>query len=722
MSNVKVGGVYVEIQAKMDRLESDLKSIEGRLQKTDNTANQFSGTMGSLGKYLAGGAIAYGLLNIGKAALSASANMEKQQVAFTTMLGSAQKAQKLLDEMQSFAASTPFEFNEIVDASKKLISFGVSAEEVQEKLRAIGDVASGLSIPLGELSEIYGKARVQGTLYAEDLNQLAGRGIPIFEELGKVMNVNAGQVKKLGSEGKISFDMLDKVFQNLTKEGGKFAGLMDAQSKTLAGKWSNFNDQLDKTALLLGDNMSKSAKAITDMMSSALSSFNEWLEKINKHQQDVQNLRDTWEGAAKVNAEASKELETLIWNISEGMGDATQYIDTMRAQYGDLLTATQVLHAYETGMVTLSKERVEELRKIVELSYKQAGKDKDGNKKPEKTGSTGGKGESIWSKRQKEAESYYKKVSELAAGDDPAKKIEREIAEMNEGMNNVSDLYQNGKLKKKNYEDTLAAYSEARIKKEEELEKAKFDKIAGMYTTMAGQAVNIFGQINELSSMYASNKTAEIDNETAKRQEALDAQYEAAIAAVDLELLSDSQKAAKKKEIDEQYNRDKDANDKAAEKKKRQIARDAAKMQKAFNLFETAVTTPTAAMEAFRSAQVLPFPASTIVGASLAAAATALGLAKMKLIADQPLPALALGGIVPPVNGGRQVTVAEAGSPEAVIPFDNRGEDMLARVFAKAGSSGGVTNIYIDSELIYSSLYKDSVNGKVRIDRRALIA
>ena len=274
------------------------------------------------------------------------------------------------------------------------------------------------------------------------------------------------------------------------------------------------------------------------------------------------------------------------------------------------------------------------------------------------------------------------------------------MAALDVGMTRTEWLYEKGKISKQKYENTLEQYTAARIKKEEELEKAKFDKIAEMYTSMVGVASGMAGQLSELSSMSASNRTAEIDNETAKRQEALDAQYEAAIAAVDMELLSDSQKAAKKKEIDEQYNRDKDANDKAAEKKKRQIARDAAKMQKAFNLFETAVTTPTAAMEAFRSAQVLPFPASTIVGASLAAAATALGLAKMKLIADQPLPALALGGIVPPVNGGRQVTVAEAGSPEAVIPFDNRGEDMLAHVFAKAGSSCGVTNIYIDSELI----------------------
>ena len=76
--------------------------------------------MAKLGGVLAGGAIAYGLLNIGKSALSAAANMEQQKVAFTSMLGSAEKAQKLLDQMQDFAASTPFQFNEIVDAGKNL--------------------------------------------------------------------------------------------------------------------------------------------------------------------------------------------------------------------------------------------------------------------------------------------------------------------------------------------------------------------------------------------------------------------------------------------------------------------------------------------------------------------------------------------------------------------------------------------------------------------------
>jgi tape measure domain-containing protein len=711
----KVGGVYIEIQARMGSLEKDLRTIQARMQQVDNTGAKFSGTMAKLGGVLAGGAIAYGLLNIGKSALSAAANMEKQKVAFTTMLGSAQKAQKLLDEMQAFAASTPFEFNEIVDASKKLISFGVSAEEVQQKLSAIGDVAAGLSIPLGELSEIYGKARVQGTLYAEDLNQLAGRGIPIFEELGKVMNVNAGQVKKLGSEGKISFDMLDQVFKNLTSDGGKFSGLMNAQSQTLSGKWSNFNDQLDKTALLLGDNMSKSAKAITDMMSSALSSFNEWLEKINKHQQDVQNLRDTWEQAAKTNAAASEELEQFIWNISDGLGDATQYIDTMRAQYGDLLTATQVLHAYEMGMVTLSKERVTELQKIVELNNKQTGKDK---KDPEKktTTTTGGGGESPWKKRQKEAENYYKAVEKINTfTDDPIKKVENEITALNEGMNKVSDMYKNGEIKKKQYEDTLASYSEARIKKEEELEQAKFDKIASMYSAAVGVATTFSGQLAQLSQMSASNRTAEIDNELQQQQDALQEKYDADVEAINNSVASQAEKDARLKALDEQKARDDKALATKADKEKRKIAREAAKQQKALSMFDILITTPQAALNAFTGLAKYNIIAAGVA----AAAATALGLAQLKLVADQPLPALAEGGIVPAIPGGRTVTVAEAGSSEAVIPLNNQGADFVRNVIGGSPEPQVNLHVYINDD--YKGLYKASKDGYVTIDKRAVV-
>lgn len=114
-------------------------------------------------------------------------DFEQTSIAFKTMLGDGDKASSLLKELSKFAAETPFEFPEIAKAGRSLLAFGIEAGNVQGTLRRLGDVASSLNIPLGEISEIYGKAKVQGRLFAEDINQLTGRGIPIIGELAKVL-------------------------------------------------------------------------------------------------------------------------------------------------------------------------------------------------------------------------------------------------------------------------------------------------------------------------------------------------------------------------------------------------------------------------------------------------------------------------------------------------------------------------------------------------------
>jgi tape measure domain-containing protein len=275
----KVGGVYIEIQARMGSLEKDLRTIQARMQQVDNSGSQLSGTMSKFGAYLTGGAIAAGIFQIGKSALSASAAMEQNRVAFTTMLGSAEKAKTLLAEMQNFAESTPFEFTEIAEAGKKMIAFGFSSGEVVEKLRALGDVSAGLGVPLNDMAYLFGQIKTQGRAMTQDLNQFAARGIPIYEELGKVLGMDAEKVKDFASTGKIGFKDIDQVFKNLTKEGGKFAGLMDAQSKTLAGRWSNFNDQLNKSLVILGDQMAPTAGSILSIFTKLLENDNLRSEK-----------------------------------------------------------------------------------------------------------------------------------------------------------------------------------------------------------------------------------------------------------------------------------------------------------------------------------------------------------------------------------------------------------------------------------------------------------
>jgi tape measure domain-containing protein len=119
-------------------------------------------------------------------------------------------------------------------------------------LARIGDVSAGVQAPVNEIAELYGKARVQGRLFAEDINQLTGRGIPIIGELAKQFGVSDSQVKKLVETGQVGFPQIEQAFVNMTSQGGKFAGMMEAQSKTTNGLFSTLKDTINEVFLTLG--------------------------------------------------------------------------------------------------------------------------------------------------------------------------------------------------------------------------------------------------------------------------------------------------------------------------------------------------------------------------------------------------------------------------------------------------------------------------------------
>ncbi len=202
-----------------------------------------------IGTALAGGAAAVGA---GVKAVNAAADFEQTQVAFTTLIGDAQKAEETLLKLRELGAQTPFEFPELADAGRKLIAFGEGADTVPETLRRIGDVSAGIQAPVNEIAELYGKARVQGRLFAEDINQLTGRGIPIIGELAKQFGGSDSQVKKLVESGQVGFPAIEQAFISLTSEGGKFHGMMAAQSQTTTGLFSTLKDAINETFLILG--------------------------------------------------------------------------------------------------------------------------------------------------------------------------------------------------------------------------------------------------------------------------------------------------------------------------------------------------------------------------------------------------------------------------------------------------------------------------------------
>ncbi len=172
------------------------------------------------------------------------AQFEQLEIAFTTMLGSADKANSLLSQLKQTAAKTPFEMEDVVGGAKSLLAYGIEAEKVNDTLVRLGDIASGLSIPLNDLTYLYGTTMVQGRMFTQDFRQFQGRGIPIADELAKVLGIAKDKVGEAVTAGKVGAKELEAAIQSMTDEGGRFGGLMAKQSDSLKGKWENIKDTI----------------------------------------------------------------------------------------------------------------------------------------------------------------------------------------------------------------------------------------------------------------------------------------------------------------------------------------------------------------------------------------------------------------------------------------------------------------------------------------------
>lgn len=203
---------------------------------------------------------------------------QQLEIAFSTMLKSKEKADKLMSELVDIAAKTPFDLQGVAQSAKQMIAYGSSAENVGDELVMLGNVAAGVGSQLSEIAYLYGTLRTQGRAYAVDIRQFAGRGIPIYEELAKVLGVTKDEVSGLVTEGKVGFKEVEQAFKNMTSESGIYYNLMQEQSKSLTGQISNLGDAWDT---MLND-MGKSTQGIASAGISALKGLIENYETVGK--------------------------------------------------------------------------------------------------------------------------------------------------------------------------------------------------------------------------------------------------------------------------------------------------------------------------------------------------------------------------------------------------------------------------------------------------------
>jgi tape measure domain-containing protein len=177
-------------------------------------------------------------------AISESMDLETAIVQFKVLLGDQQKAVALMEELRSFAATTPFQLGDIANSTKLLLNAGIAAEDMTDTLRMLGDLAAVGGKNLGDIAFVFAQVRAAGVLMGQDLNQLLNANIPAIKALAEEFGVAEGEVKKLVSTGAVTFERLESAMKRLTAEGGQANGATKALSETSAGLWSTLKDNV----------------------------------------------------------------------------------------------------------------------------------------------------------------------------------------------------------------------------------------------------------------------------------------------------------------------------------------------------------------------------------------------------------------------------------------------------------------------------------------------
>lgn len=225
----------------------------------------------------------WGALSIGRSIVRITGEIEYQRRALESVMQNAEKANEIWGQIQQLAVKSPFQVGDLLKYSKQLSAFGIENEHLFDTLKRLADVSAGLGVDLSRIALAYGEINAATVLRGKETRQLTQAGIPIIRELAKTFSelegrmVSAGEVYKRIFSRQVSFDMVKKVFEDLTDEGGKFYQMQEKQAATLKGSIKNMADQWTLMANSIGESNSGWLKSLVEGLKYAMAHWQNWI-------------------------------------------------------------------------------------------------------------------------------------------------------------------------------------------------------------------------------------------------------------------------------------------------------------------------------------------------------------------------------------------------------------------------------------------------------------
>ncbi|KUJ56452.1 tape measure protein [Chryseobacterium aquaticum] len=250
------GALHFDALLSVNNFDAGISRIKNGIREASGVAKKEAESMDSafrnLGTAIGGYFSAQTLFSFTKELINVRGEFQKTEIAFSTMLGSGDKAKVLMSQMVDLAAKTPFSLQDVSKGAKQLLAFQVPAKDLLDTLTRIGNISAGVSVPIDRIILAYGQVKAAGRLMGTEMRQFTEAGIPMYAELAKVLKVDETAIKGMVEAGKVGFKDVEQVIKNLTSEGGMFFELMEKQSTSMSGRVSNLGDQWDQMLNKIG--------------------------------------------------------------------------------------------------------------------------------------------------------------------------------------------------------------------------------------------------------------------------------------------------------------------------------------------------------------------------------------------------------------------------------------------------------------------------------------
>ena len=322
-------------------LRAKLKESQGLLQ----------GFKTSLGGILGGAALGVSMKSLGDYALNSAKAFEQASISFNVLLGSEERAAKLVNDIQDLANVTPMTSSGLQENAKLLLNFNAVAEdEIIPTLRMLGDITGGDQVKMDSMTLAFAQCASAGRLMGQDLLQMVNAGFNPLQIISEKTGKSLADLKEEMSEGKISVDMVKQAFKDATSEGGRFYGMMEAQSQSKAGLEATRADSFEILGRTIAERALPALKEFDQAQIDAANSATEYVKTLY----DWMDVNNQTLNAVKNTSIALLSAVTAFTATKKGAEIAAAAIEYFRYQQALARTETTALALAMQGKLVLA--------------------------------------------------------------------------------------------------------------------------------------------------------------------------------------------------------------------------------------------------------------------------------------------------------------------------------------------------------------------------------